>query len=145
MVTQQSWMFLRSFAELRKGVLEQQTIECLAHLGPRAFEEISGEVVNVALFVLVQAPPGLTAPPMGCAPRWAQRVGRKRKRRRHCWAGRFKEEASSCGFLSAASAVPCDPAGAALSYWLRGAVLRAACWRDRSREVADVCQGLADG
>ena len=57
MVTQQSWMFLRSFAELRKGVLEQQTIECLAHLGPRAFEEISGEVVNVALFVLAQAPP----------------------------------------------------------------------------------------
>ena len=57
MVTQQSWMFLRSFAELRKGVLEQQTIECLAHLGPRAFEEISGEVVNIALFVLTQAPP----------------------------------------------------------------------------------------
>jgi hypothetical protein len=59
MVTQQSWMFLRSFAELRKSVLEQQTIECLAHLGPRAFEEISGEVVNTALFVLTQAPPAL--------------------------------------------------------------------------------------
>jgi hypothetical protein len=51
MVTQQSWMFLRSFAELRKDILEHRRIECLAHLGARAFEEISGEVVNVVLFV----------------------------------------------------------------------------------------------
>ncbi|MCL4509265.1 MAG: BREX-1 system adenine-specific DNA-methyltransferase PglX [Chloroflexi bacterium] len=57
MVTQQSWMFLRSFADLRKGILEQQTVDCLAHLGPRAFEEISGEVVNIALFVVTQAIP----------------------------------------------------------------------------------------
>ena len=49
-------MFLRSFAELRKGVLERQTIECLSHLGSHAFEEISGEVVNTALFVLTQEP-----------------------------------------------------------------------------------------
>ncbi len=57
MVTQQSWMFLRSFAELRKRLLEQQAINCLAHLGPHAFEEITGEVVNVVLFVLTRAVP----------------------------------------------------------------------------------------
>src|SRR5437016_1653567 len=57
MVTQQSWMFLRSYTELRKGVLEQQTIESLAHLGPRAFVEISGEVVNIALFVVTRSTP----------------------------------------------------------------------------------------
>src|SRR5579875_58938 len=71
MVTQQSWMFLRSFADLRAldddkrkkmphafgGVLRDTTIETLAHLGPRAFAEISGEVVNTACFVLAAAAP----------------------------------------------------------------------------------------
>ena len=71
MVTQQSWMFLRSFADLRAldeekrkkaprtfgGVLRDATIEALAHLGPRAFGEISGEVVNTALFVLARSEP----------------------------------------------------------------------------------------
>jgi len=70
MVTQQSWMFLRSFAELRaldeeklkkakgfKGMLRETSIETLAHLGPGAFGEISGEVVNVVLFTLAKTPP----------------------------------------------------------------------------------------
>jgi hypothetical protein len=52
MVTQQSWLFLRSFAKLRRRVLEGTAVTTLAHLGPRAFEEIGGEVVNVALFTL---------------------------------------------------------------------------------------------
>lgn len=57
MVTQQSWLFLRSFAALRKKVLEETAVTTLAHLGPRAFEEIGGEVVNIALFTLRNAPP----------------------------------------------------------------------------------------
>ncbi|MBW2151483.1 MAG: N-6 DNA methylase [Deltaproteobacteria bacterium] len=66
MVTQQSWMFLRSFVNLRalpeeklkkakdrfQGLLRESTIETIAHLGPRAFAEISGEVVNIVLFTL---------------------------------------------------------------------------------------------
>ncbi len=71
MVTQQSWMFLRSFADLRaldeekmrkaprafRGILRETTIEALGHLGPRAFAEIGGEVVNTAMFVLSKAEP----------------------------------------------------------------------------------------
>lgn len=57
MVTQQSWLFLRSFAALRKDVLERTAVATLAHLGPRAFEEIGGEVVNIALFTLRTVPP----------------------------------------------------------------------------------------
>ena len=57
MVTQQSWMFLRSYADLRKDILQNQRLERLVHLGPRAFEEISGEVVNIALFVLGRCEP----------------------------------------------------------------------------------------
>ncbi len=52
MVTQQSWLFLRSFAALRKAVLKQGTVLTLGHLGPRAFEEISGEIVNTVLITV---------------------------------------------------------------------------------------------
>jgi hypothetical protein len=72
MVTQQSWMFLRSYADLRaveedkarelgkgvfKGILRDTSIETIAHLGPYAFSEISGEVVNIALFTLAKGEP----------------------------------------------------------------------------------------
>lgn len=51
MITQHSWMFLSSFEALRKKV-QQKTLVDMAHLGPRAFEEIGGEVVQVTSFVL---------------------------------------------------------------------------------------------
>lgn len=42
---------------LIKGVLRETTIETLAHLGPGAFGEISGEVVNIVLFTLSKKVP----------------------------------------------------------------------------------------
>jgi len=72
MVTQQSWMFLHSFSNLRaveeeklgklernafKGLLREASLETIAHLGPGAFGEISGEVVNTALFTLANVEP----------------------------------------------------------------------------------------
>ncbi|HRJ42722.1 MAG TPA: hypothetical protein PL105_12630, partial [Caldilineaceae bacterium] len=73
MITQQSWMFLKSFADLRalpeeklaaarqkgefSGLLRETAIEGLAHLGPNAFEEISGEVVQSAMFTLARSAP----------------------------------------------------------------------------------------
>jgi hypothetical protein len=75
MVTQQSWMFLRSFKDLRaidiqksrkptnvdfQGLLRQTTLESLVHLGAGAFGEISGEVVNIALFIFAKAFPSET-------------------------------------------------------------------------------------
>ena len=51
MITQHAWMFLSSFEKLRKK-LENQEIVNLAHLGPRAFDEISGEVVQTVSFVI---------------------------------------------------------------------------------------------
>jgi type II restriction/modification system DNA methylase subunit YeeA len=50
MVTMQSWMFLSSFQKMRERLLATATIETMAHLGPRAFSSISGEVVTVAAF-----------------------------------------------------------------------------------------------
>jgi hypothetical protein len=51
MITQHSWMFLSSFETLRKK-LQTKTIVNMAHLGPRAFEEIGGEVVQSTAFVM---------------------------------------------------------------------------------------------
>ena len=52
MITQHAWMFLSSFEKLRKKLL-QKTMVNMAHLGARAFEEIGGEVVQTASFVLL--------------------------------------------------------------------------------------------
>jgi hypothetical protein len=63
MITQQSWMFLRSFADLRGGeggLLYTSAVEALAHLGSAAFEEISGEVVQNVMFVLANSNPAPT-------------------------------------------------------------------------------------
>ena len=55
MINQHSWMFLSSYANLRKKVIVHSHIETLLHLGPRTFPEIGGEVVQNAAFVLRNA------------------------------------------------------------------------------------------
>ncbi len=52
MLTQQSFMFGSSFQELRELLLRHTTIENMAHTGPRAFEEVTGEKVNTTAYVL---------------------------------------------------------------------------------------------
>lgn len=51
MITQHAWMFLSSFEKLRKK-MQLSDIVNMAHLGPRAFEEIGGEVVQTTSFVI---------------------------------------------------------------------------------------------
>lgn len=55
MITQHAWMFLSSFEKLRAKLLQSADIVNMAHLGPRAFEEIGGEVVQTTSFVLCRA------------------------------------------------------------------------------------------
>lgn len=75
MVTQHSWMFLRSYADLRsrlvpvqgalgeepelveRGILHEQHVAYLAHLGRYAFSEIGNAVVAPVLFILRNSPP----------------------------------------------------------------------------------------
>jgi hypothetical protein len=49
LVTPQNWLFLGTYTRLRENLLRQASWACVARLGPRAFETIGGEVVNVAL------------------------------------------------------------------------------------------------
>ncbi len=51
LITQHSWMFISSFERLRKELLSKNYISIL-HLGTRAFEDISGEVVQTVSVVL---------------------------------------------------------------------------------------------
>ncbi|WP_456429839.1 Eco57I restriction-modification methylase domain-containing protein [Rhodocaloribacter sp.] len=56
-VTPQNWLFLTSYRKLREHLLKTRTWDLLARLGPGAFETITGEVVNVALYVLTRTRP----------------------------------------------------------------------------------------
>ncbi|MGB4583383.1 MAG: BREX-1 system adenine-specific DNA-methyltransferase PglX [Rhodoferax sp.] len=52
MVTMHSWMFLSSFEAMRGKILTGRSIVTMAHLGARAFSEISGEVVQTVAFAI---------------------------------------------------------------------------------------------
>ena len=51
MITQHSWMSLSSYESLRLKLTGMGIVN-MAHLGPRAFEEISGEMVQATSFVI---------------------------------------------------------------------------------------------
>lgn len=52
MITMQSWMFLGSFEKMRSSLIRNKSILSMLHLGPRAFDAIGGEVVNVTADVV---------------------------------------------------------------------------------------------
>ena len=52
MITMQSWMFLGSFEKMRFSLIGSKSILSMLHLGPRAFDAIGGEVVNVTADVV---------------------------------------------------------------------------------------------
>ncbi|MCV3973751.1 BREX-1 system adenine-specific DNA-methyltransferase PglX [Pseudomonas aeruginosa] len=54
-INMQSWMFLSSYEQLREWLLKHTTIITMAHLGARAFDSISGEVVSTTAFVIKNA------------------------------------------------------------------------------------------
>ncbi|HBO2588935.1 TPA: BREX-1 system adenine-specific DNA-methyltransferase PglX [Pseudomonas aeruginosa] len=54
-INMQSWMFLSSYEQLREWLLQHTTIITMAHLGARAFDSISGEVVSTTAFVIENA------------------------------------------------------------------------------------------
>ena len=51
-INMQSWMFLSSYETLRSWLLDNKTFITMAHLGARAFSQISGEVVQTTAWVI---------------------------------------------------------------------------------------------
>jgi len=58
MVTQQSWMFLRSFVNMREEILKENCVQTLAHLGEHAFDDPAAAGAFVVLFTLANEKPG---------------------------------------------------------------------------------------
>ena len=58
MITMQSWMFLSSFYDLRKMIVDERCVRTMCHLGAQAFDSIGGAVVQATAFVIenLQAP-----------------------------------------------------------------------------------------
>jgi hypothetical protein len=55
MITMHSWMFLSTSRHLRNHILSNTTVELLAHLGTRAFDSVSGEIVSTAAFIVTKS------------------------------------------------------------------------------------------
>lgn len=52
MVTMQSWMFISTYDDMRRSFFPAITFKSLLHLGARAFDSITGEIVQTVAFVL---------------------------------------------------------------------------------------------
>ncbi len=122
-VTQQSWMFLRSFVELRaidaeklsrlgdgdfRGLLRDTSFETLAHLGAGAFEEISGEVVKTALIVFARRHAEATHRVVIAAPASGTDPAGKAEALRSTHVGSFHRQ---LGFVR-------DTTGSTINYWV---------------------------
>ncbi|MBE9479617.1 MAG: BREX-1 system adenine-specific DNA-methyltransferase PglX, partial [Chloroflexi bacterium] len=53
MITMQSWMFIGTYRVFRKSLTLKSSFVNMLHLGPNAFDTISGEVVQTTAFVLM--------------------------------------------------------------------------------------------
>lgn len=117
-VAQESWMFLKSFAELRAvfgsndhnctGLLRATTIEIIARLGPGSFSEISGEVVKTSLLLFSNDAPNSSHELTILAPSAATDVEAKAQALR---AGGDCHRHRQATFIQ-------EVAGSSISYWI---------------------------
>ena len=80
-INMQSWMFLSSFKSLRHIFLHNYAIDSMLHLGPRTFDELSGEVVQNTAFVLTKPQDpygGITMAEIRALPKSEQEVWKQR-------------------------------------------------------------------
>ena len=56
-VTQQYWLFLKYYEGMRETMIMKTRMPLIARLGPNAFEQISGEVVNICLQITSRSKP----------------------------------------------------------------------------------------
>lgn len=138
MVTMQSWMFLGSFEKMRNDLIDNKPIVTMAHLGPRAFDAIGGEVVSVTADVLYNG----RSDAKGSYFRLVDVIGSDPKRQALAEAIQNPD----CGWFYRADASTFhDIPGSPIAYWASEG-LRDAFKSGRSlEEFAKPRQGLATG
>lgn len=107
MVTMQSWMFLSSFEKMRNRLIDEKTIVAMAHLGPRAFDAIGGEVVSATAVVLYNS----TSRLRGAYFRLVEFIGEASKENKYLDILTFGE------FYSRTMEYFSDVSGSPLAYW----------------------------
>jgi hypothetical protein len=153
MVTQQSWMFLRSYSELRAmpeeklqgirksgtftGLLRETSIEALAHLGEFAFEESAAAGAFAAMFTLANQQPTSDHRMIAFRLVGLKSVGEKVKLLKQ--ARQF--QVSRVGYYSPQLDLLSIPE-APLLYWLGPRFFEILQNPNRLRDLADVKEGL---
>lgn len=138
MVTMQSWMFLGSFEKMRNRIIDEKSTVTMAHLGPRAFDAIGGEVVSVTADVLYNS----SANAKGSYFRLVDIIGSEPKRLKLLEA----IQNPNCGWLYRADATTFhDIPGSPIAYWASGAILHAFRNGKPLAKLARPRQGLATG
>ena len=136
MVTMQSWMFLGSFEKMRRRLIDEKSIVSMAHLGPRAFDAIGGEVVSVTAAVLLNCVSNMK----GTYFRLVDIVGSDPKREK------LLEAISNptCGWFYRTDASTFhDIPGSPIAYWASEAVHDAFVRGTALSKIAPPRQGLA--
>lgn len=138
MITMQSWMFLGSFEKMRSALIGSKSILSMLHLGPRAFDAIGGEVVNVTADVVYNG----RAACEGAYVRLVDINGSEAKRQKALEA----IQNPGCGWFYRRDAetfrqIP----GAPIACWASDALLDAFATSSSLVDVAKPRQGLATG
>lgn len=138
MVTMQSWMFLGSFEKMRQRVIDEKTILTMAHLGPRAFDAIGGEVVSVTANVLYNG----KATIKGAYARLVDINGSEPKREKLLEA---IHNPTRGWFYRADATTFHDIPGSPIAYWASEAILSAFLEGKRLSHATEARQGLTTG
>lgn len=138
MITMQSWMFLGSFEKMRSALIGSKSILSMLHLGPRAFDAIGGEVVNVTADVVYNG----RAACEGAYVRLVDINGSEAKRQKALEAIKNPD----CGWFYRRDAetfrqIP----GAPIAYWASDGVLRAFKNGKRLSSLIEARQGFTSG
>ncbi len=130
MLTQHAWMFLSSYVKLREKI-QKKTIINMAHLGPRAFEEISGEVVQATSWIMLR---DNLSDYNGIYVRLIEGKSQEEKREMFLQGdNRFKVTQMSF------SKIP----GIPVAYWTSSALLEAFCRGKSLGKISNTKKGLA--
>jgi hypothetical protein len=133
MITMDAWMFLPSFKDLRPLLHNAATVLTMLHLGPRAFDTISGEIVRTTAFTMQKVP---ITNAVGCYRRLVRGGSEAEK-----IAGLTRNDTA---FLFRASDVSRIPE-MRWAYWLAEPVLRCFDGGKDLESVAPVRQGFQTG
>lgn len=138
MITMQSWMFLGSFEKMRSALIGSKSILSMLHLGPRAFDAIGGEVVNVTADVVYNG----RAACEGAYVRLVDINGSDAKRKKALEAIQNLD----CGWFYRRDAetfkqIPGTP----IAYWASEMIYKAFSANEKIREHAWGCNGMTTG